>query len=109
MLRFIAVIVTAMVISIYFTSCSHTTSSSGGESEISEPAKTSSVFTLTVAPKEGRMYANIRMNPSGSSPKVAEVPVGTELTCYTRSGRWYQVRVPDSMKLGWIKDIYFNE
>lgn len=109
MLRFIAVTITAMVISICFTSCSHTASSSGGESGISEPADTSAVFTLIVAPKEGRTYANIRMNPSGSSPKVAEVPVGTELTCYTKTGRWYQVRVPDSMKLGWIKDIYFKE
>jgi hypothetical protein len=109
MYRFIVAGVISIMVAGFLMSCGHSTSTSNNETGGTELSNTTSITLLTVAPKKGRTYANIRMSPEGSSPKIADVPVGTELKSYTKSGSWYQVSVPGTMQLGWIKDIYFDE
>ncbi len=65
--------------------------------------------TVTVAAKKGRTYANIRLFPDGASPLIARVPVGTTLVTLGRDGEWYQVQVPTTGQLGWIRVVYLEE
>lgn len=64
--------------------------------------------TVTVAPKPGRTYAVIRVAPDARSPILARVAVGTELKWFTRDGEWYQVQVPTTGQLGWIRQVYLR-
>ncbi len=105
----LGVFLLSIVLSFSMIACSHTGATSSESAEAGMNANDPAVWTITVGEKKGRTYANIRLAADGSSPKVATVSVGTELRCLGRDGDWYQVRVPDSMQLGWIKNIYIEE
>lgn len=99
-----------LLVILFTVSCAH----SGGPSarqiqETTEEESAPSVYTITVLAKKGRTYANIRLAPEGGSPRVARVPVGTALRCFGRDGDWFQVQVPESMQLGWIRNVYIEE
>ncbi len=95
---------------LLIAACTHSGGTFAGQTqEMTEEEREPSVYTITVLAKKGRTYANIRLAPQGDSPRVAKVPVGTALRCFGRDGDWFQVQVPESMQLGWIRDVYIEE
>jgi hypothetical protein len=64
--------------------------------------------TITVAARKGRSYANIRLFADDQSAVIAKVPVGTTLKTFGRDGEWYQVQVPATGALGWMRSIYLE-
>jgi hypothetical protein len=65
--------------------------------------------TITIAAKRGRSYGVIRLAADSKSPIMAKLPVGTELKSFGQFEDWYQVQLPETGQLGWIKDIFLEE
>lgn len=89
------------------TGCSHTgraASSSDSEMEQAPTAR-----TLTIAAKEGRAYGVIRLAADSKSSILAKLPVGTEMKSFGQFEDWYQVQIPDTGQLGWIKAVFIEE
>jgi len=98
----------ASILLICFCGCSHTGGTETSSAAVVEEEPTPSVRNITVAPKKGREYGIVRLASDSKSSVLAKVPVGTSMRCFGQVGDWYQIQLPESGQLGWIKNVYID-
>jgi hypothetical protein len=86
--------------------CSHTGGTASTSNAEVEQAPTPEI--LKIAAKKGRTYGVIRLAADSKSPILAKLPVGTEMKSFGKFEDWYQVQIPETGQLGWIKDIFLD-
>ncbi len=100
----------ATVFLICFGGCTHTSGTETASAAMAEEEQTTpSVRNITIAQKKGRKYGVVRLASDSKSPVLAKVPVGTSMRCFGKVEDWYQIQLPESGQLGWIKDVYIDD